>query len=83
LINHVQLREVRPEVLEAFFEHQRQPATNRMAAFPARDRETFMAKWRTMFATNKTTRGSCDSMREEIELWTLADYTMAHTLAHI
>ena len=33
--------------LPIFFEHQRDPAANRMAAFPARDREAFMEHWTT------------------------------------
>lgn len=41
----VQLREVRPEDLPVFFEHQRDPEANAMAAFPARDREAFDARW--------------------------------------
>ena len=35
------LREVVDSDLDAFFEHQREPEANRMAAFPARDREAF------------------------------------------
>lgn len=31
--------------LPTFFEHQMDPEANRMAAFPARDRDTFMAHW--------------------------------------
>jgi RimJ/RimL family protein N-acetyltransferase len=41
----VQLREVTSGDLEVFYEHQREPAANRMAAFPARDRDAFMAHW--------------------------------------
>ena len=33
--------------LSIFFEHQRDPVANRMAAFPARDREAFMRHWTT------------------------------------
>jgi hypothetical protein len=33
------MREVVDSDLDAFFEHQREPEANRMAAFPARDRE--------------------------------------------
>jgi RimJ/RimL family protein N-acetyltransferase len=44
------LREVVDGDIEAFFEHQRDPAANRMAAFPARDRESFDAHWRRLLA---------------------------------
>ena len=38
---------------DAFFEHQREPEANRMAAFPARDREAFDARWRRLLATTR------------------------------
>jgi RimJ/RimL family protein N-acetyltransferase len=41
----VVLRDVTKDDLPVFFEHQREPDANRMAAFPARDREAFMAHW--------------------------------------
>ncbi len=41
----VLLREVAEDDLPMLFEHQRDPVANRMAAFPARDREAFMAHW--------------------------------------
>jgi RimJ/RimL family protein N-acetyltransferase len=41
----VTLRDVLPEDLPILFEHQRQPAANAMAAFPARDWDTFVAHW--------------------------------------
>ena len=41
----VVLREVTEEDLPIFFEHQRDPEANRMAAFAARDRDAFMAHW--------------------------------------
>ena len=41
----VALRPVLDEDLPIFFEHQRDPKANAMAAFPARDRPTFMAHW--------------------------------------
>ena len=41
----VLLRDVTEDDLPTFFEHQRDPAANRMAAFPARDREAFTAHW--------------------------------------
>lgn len=39
------LRDVTPEDLPVLFEQQLDPEANRMAAFPARDREAFMAHW--------------------------------------
>jgi RimJ/RimL family protein N-acetyltransferase len=39
------LRDVLPEDLPILFEYQRQPAANAMAAFPARDWDTFVAHW--------------------------------------
>ena len=41
----VTLREVRDTDLPILFEHQRDPEANRMANFPARDRDAFMAHW--------------------------------------
>ena len=41
----VRLRSVREDDLPIFFEHQADPAANHMAAFPARDRDAFMAHW--------------------------------------
>ena len=42
--------------LDAFFEHQREPEANRMAAFPARDREAFDAHWRRLLADDSLTK---------------------------
>ena len=36
--------------LSVLFEHQRQPDANQMAAFPARDRESFMEHWGKILA---------------------------------
>jgi RimJ/RimL family protein N-acetyltransferase len=41
----VVLRDVLDSDLPIFFEHQRDPEANRMAAFPARDHEAFLAHW--------------------------------------
>jgi RimJ/RimL family protein N-acetyltransferase len=41
----LQLREVEEADLAVFFEHQRDPIANQMAAFPPRDRATFMTHW--------------------------------------
>lgn len=45
MIHQVQLRDVTEDDLPIFFEHQKEPEATQMAAFPARDRETFMAHW--------------------------------------
>jgi RimJ/RimL family protein N-acetyltransferase len=39
------LRDVVDSDLPIFFEQQRDPVANQMAAFPARDRDAFMAHW--------------------------------------
>jgi RimJ/RimL family protein N-acetyltransferase len=41
------LRDVTQDDLPIFFEHQKDPAANRMADFPAREWDAFMAHWRT------------------------------------
>ncbi|MFP2956398.1 GNAT family N-acetyltransferase [Myxococcus sp. 1LA] len=41
------LRSVTDEDLPIFFEHQRDPESLRMAAFPSRERDAFMTHWRT------------------------------------
>ena len=46
----VSLREVRVSDLPVFFEHQRDPEGARMAAFPSRDHEAFMAHWAKIMA---------------------------------
>jgi RimJ/RimL family protein N-acetyltransferase len=50
------LREVVDSDLDAFFVHQREPEANRMAAFPARDREAFDAHWRRLLADDSLTK---------------------------
>ncbi len=45
MTNSVQLREVTDADLPIFFEHQRDPDANQMAAFPPRDPEAFTAHW--------------------------------------
>ncbi len=42
---HVHIRGVEDSDLAAFFEHQLDGEATRMAAFPAREREAFMAHW--------------------------------------
>ena len=46
----VVLRAVVASDLPGLFEHQFDPEANRMAAFPARDREAFMAHWQRLLA---------------------------------
>ena len=41
----VTIRPVREDDLPILFEHQRDPEANAMAAFPARERDAFMAHW--------------------------------------
>jgi RimJ/RimL family protein N-acetyltransferase len=43
----VLLRNVTDEDLPIFFEHQRDAAALRMAAFPSRERDAFLTHWRT------------------------------------
>lgn len=50
MISHVTLQEVHEADLEIFFEHQREPEANRMAEFPRREREAFMAHWAKILA---------------------------------
>ncbi len=47
---HVQLRDVAEGDLPVFFEHQRDPVANRMAGFPPRDRDAFVAHWAKILA---------------------------------
>jgi RimJ/RimL family protein N-acetyltransferase len=48
------LRDVADADLAIFFEHQSDPEAAAMAAFPSRDRDTFMAHWATMRANDAT-----------------------------
>lgn len=50
LARRVRLRDVTEGDLPIFFEHQRDPDANRMAAVPARDRDAFMAHWGRIMA---------------------------------
>ena len=43
----VRLRDVVPDDLPAFYQHQMEPEGIQMAAFPPRDREAFTAHWRS------------------------------------
>ncbi len=46
----VHLRDVEPDDLPVFYEHQRDPEALRMAAFPSRDRDAFDAHWGRILA---------------------------------
>ncbi len=50
------LRDVEEADLPVFFEHQREPEANRMAAFPARERDAFFAHWREKILGNPSAR---------------------------
>lgn len=50
MTNTVLLRDVIESDLPIFFEQQLDPVANQMAAFPARDREAFMAHWTKILA---------------------------------
>jgi RimJ/RimL family protein N-acetyltransferase len=50
----VTLREVVESDLETFYEQQLDPDAARMAAFPSRDRDGFMAHWRTKTLADPT-----------------------------
>jgi RimJ/RimL family protein N-acetyltransferase len=45
MTHDIALRDVVEDDLSIFFEHQSDPVANQMAAFPARDRDAFMAHW--------------------------------------
>ena len=51
----VALREVIQEDLPMFFEHQLDAEATRMAAFPSRDRDAFMAHWAKIMSTENET----------------------------
>jgi RimJ/RimL family protein N-acetyltransferase len=52
----VRIRDVQPGDLEDFFEQQLDPEATRMAAFPARDRDAFMAHWTRIQADDRNIR---------------------------
>ncbi len=52
----VLLRDVADGDLPLFFEHQRDPVANRMADFPARDSEAFVAHWARILADVSVTK---------------------------
>ena len=50
------LRDVTEDDLLVFFEHQLDPDATHMAAFPARDREAFMAHWSKILVDETVTK---------------------------
>jgi RimJ/RimL family protein N-acetyltransferase len=56
LTSSVVLRDVSEDDLQIFFEHQLDPEACAMAAFPSRDRDSFMAHWRKILADNTGTK---------------------------
>jgi RimJ/RimL family protein N-acetyltransferase len=50
----VRLRDASPDDLAVFFEHQRDPGANEMAAFPGRDLDAFMRHWTTAILGDET-----------------------------
>lgn len=53
MTDDVQLRNVQPDDLPIFYEQQRDPAASRMAAFPMREREPFMAHWAKILRSDR------------------------------
>ncbi|HZW05204.1 MAG TPA: GNAT family N-acetyltransferase [Anaerolineaceae bacterium] len=49
-MTEITLRNVIPADLPVFFEHQRDPVAYRMAAYPSKEREAFMAHWTKILA---------------------------------
>jgi RimJ/RimL family protein N-acetyltransferase len=49
------LRAIQDSDLDVFYEQQADPEANRMAAFPAREREAFLAHWRKNLANARNT----------------------------
>lgn len=56
MTNDVQLRDVTESDLPIFFEQQLDPDANQMAAFPARDRDAFIAHWAKIFGDETITK---------------------------
>jgi RimJ/RimL family protein N-acetyltransferase len=56
MTSHVLLREVTKDDLPIFFEQQLDSEANQMAAFPARDRNAFMAHWTKILADETVTK---------------------------
>jgi RimJ/RimL family protein N-acetyltransferase len=56
MTDDVSLRDVTEDDLPILFEQQRDPEANRMAAFPARDREAFTVHWTKILGDRTVTK---------------------------
>ena len=70
----VRLREVDQEDLPMFFEHQLDAEATRMAAFPSRDRDAFMAHWARIMSKETNATGILNTI--------LADDTVAGNVVY-
>lgn len=74
---HVTLRPVTEADLPILFEHQREPAGNAMASFPAREHEAFLTHWRTKIFANPDAKALAIVLNDEvvgnIGSWTQGD----------
>src|SRR5437868_15388944 len=70
----VTLREVTKEDLPIFFEHQLDAEATRMAAFPSRDRDAFMAHWARIMSKETNETGILNTI--------LADETVAGNVVY-
>ena len=70
----VTLREVTEEDLPIFFEHQMDAEATRMAAFPSRDRDAFMAHWARIMSSETNETGILNTI--------LADDTVAGNVVY-
>src|SRR5437588_9854454 len=70
----VTLREVTREDLSTFFEHQLDAEATRMAAFPNRDRDAFMAHWARIMSKETNETGILNTI--------LADETVAGNVVY-
>src|ERR1700750_2172192 len=70
----VTLREVTQEDLPIFFEHQLDAEATRMAAFPSRDRDAFMAHWARIMSKEINETGILNTI--------LADGTVAGNVVY-
>src|SRR5205809_7190789 len=71
----VTLREVTQEDLPIFFEHQLDAEATRMAAFPSRDRDAFMAHWARIMSKENNETGILNTIL-------LADGTVAGNVVY-
>src|SRR3954464_4640581 len=74
LTRDVQLRDIREADLPIFFEHQLDPEATRMAAFPSRDRDAFMAHWARIMSHETNPTGILNTI--------LADDTVAGNVVY-